>query len=161
LALEQGTLLAGHDTLGDRDAELRAQLLIALDAVIARLGPAGMHLSRIDALLLQPLEGRWSARLRAARARVLRDRGEMDACVEELERARATAEAGTRAAIGVELGEALLGQGRFDDAARTLQSVLDESAQDRRAQQRALGALGLVHHSRGRLDEAEARYAEA
>ncbi|UJR85471.1 Hypothetical protein I5071_75510 [Sandaracinus amylolyticus] len=167
LAAERESMLAAHDSIATRDdaeaVALRVDLLLALDAVIARLGPGGAHLGRLDAVIASPAlasDATRSTRVLVARARVLRDRGEMDACVRDLESARDRLSGG---AVRVELGEAWLAQGRFEDATSELELALSEARRDhdRRAEQRAHAALGLVHHGRGKLDVAQEHYALA
>ena len=182
IAAERENLFAAHDTLAesaerDRDADatiaLRIDLLLTLDPVLARLGPGGAHLARLDAALESSstsdarvslvLDEPRRARALVARARVRRDRGEMAVCVADLTRARDLLRGVERSAVRAELGEAWLAQGRFDEALLELETALHEAKEgdDRRTEQRAHAALGLLFHGRGQLERAEERYVEA
>ena len=184
LTAERDNLLAAHDALVDRapreglldrapregsteraeTVALQADLLLALDPLLARVGPGGAHLSRLSAVLASPeLDPGRRVRALVARARVLRDRGEMAACVADLEVSRDLLTGAERGAVRAELGEAWLAQGRFDEALAQLELALREaqSWNDPRTEQRARAALGLVHHGRGQLDLAETQYVEA
>lgn len=181
IAAERENLFAAHDALTENAAHranaqalaLRVDLLLTLDPMLARLGPGGAHLARLDAALQSPSQSDSSAReildeprqTRAlvARARVRRDRGEMAECVADLIRARDLLRGVERSAVRAELGEAWLAQGRFDEALLELETALGEAQRgnDRRTEQRVHAALGLVFHGRGQLERAEQKYVEA
>jgi len=184
IAAERENLFAAHDALAEsaeRDLSadvtiaLRIDLLLTLDPVLARLGPGGAHLTRLDAALQSSssdgearaqtlvLDEPRRTRALVARARVRRDRGEMAECVADLTRARDLLRGVERSAVRAELGEAWLAQGRFDEALQELETALHEAREgdDRRTEQRAQAALGLVFHGRGQLERAEEKYAAA
>ena len=168
IAAERDNLFAAHDALAENPAAatlgVRVDLLLTLDPMLARLGPGGAHLSRLDeALEASGLDETRRTRALVARARVRRDRGEMAGCVADLVRARDLLAGVERSAVRAELGEAWLAQGRFDEALSELETALAEAraGRDGRTEQRAHAALGLVHHGRGQLDLAEKKYIEA
>lgn len=165
LAKEREHFLAACDALranqDDEAALLRADLLLSIEPVFARLGPGGAHLPRVlEVLESRALDDERRARLQIARARVHRDRGEMSDCVRHLEIALELRRGSERGEVRSELGEALVAQGEFERARDQLEIALREaeSCCDRRIERRVRAALGLSHMGQGRLDEAQEHY---
>jgi predicted ATPase/Flp pilus assembly protein TadD len=166
LRAELENLLGVHDALAichPEQDDLRARLLLGVDAIVQRIGPGGLHQARLDAVLALPLSPVLEVPLRLARARLHRDAGQMPEGEEELERAIACSDETTRARVRADLGEALLARGALDEAEATLKTALADSkrTQDRLGEQKAQSKLGLVFHARGRLDEAQRCYEES
>ncbi len=172
LAAERSNLFAAEDAVAGLEptrgsVALRIRLLLAVDPVLARLGPSAAHRSRLDAVIAHAeslgLPAALRARAMGARGRAARDAGDPIGAVFDLSRAAELTDGVVSAALRADLGMALLAQGRFDDARRALHRAREvaRSAGDRQVEQSALARLGLCAHGTGALDEAKALYTEA
>ncbi|WP_437525051.1 tetratricopeptide repeat protein [Sorangium sp. So ce726] len=158
---------AGSEAVAER--ALRA--LCAIEPVLSTRGPFGAQLELLDRALAAAealaADPRVMARALAARGRARRLRGQADAALEDLERARAQAAALGAAAL---LSGILADLGVLHHGRRDMERARDHYAQalalhralgDRRAEGRVLGNLGALHHDERREGEAAAYYEQA
>ncbi|MGK3959238.1 tetratricopeptide repeat protein [Sorangium sp. So ce118] len=175
LAVAEGALAAaaeGAQGAGRRAAAERAlRALCAVEPVLSTRGPFGAQLEPLDRALAaaeqlaaDPLV---VARALAARGRARRLRGQAEAALEDLGRAR-----GQAAALGAEallsgivadLGVLHHGRREMERAREHYEQALalHRALGDRRAEGRALGNLGALHHDERREGEAAAYYERA
>ncbi|AGP40209.1 ATP-binding protein [Sorangium cellulosum] len=166
-AAAEGTVAAAPRAAAER--ALRA--LSAIEPVLSTRGPFGAQLELLDRALAAAealaADPRVVARALAARGRARRLRGQAEAALEDLERARAQAAALDEAALlsGILADLGVLHHGRRDmERARGHYEqalALHRALGDRRAEGRALGNLGALHHDERREAEAAAYYERA
>ncbi|WP_437722270.1 ATP-binding protein [Sorangium sp. So ce861] len=152
-------------------AERALRALSAIEPVLSTRGPFGAQLELLDRALAAAealaADPRVVARALAARGRARRLRGQAEAALEDLERARAQAAALGEAALlsGILADLGVLHHGRRDmERARDHYEqalALHRALGDRRAEGRALGNLGALHHDERREAEAAAYYERA
>ncbi|WP_437935764.1 ATP-binding protein [Sorangium sp. So ce341] len=152
-------------------AERALRALSAIEPVLSTRGPFGAQLELLDRALAAAealaADPRVVARALAARGRARRLRGQAEAALEDLERARAQAAALDEAALlsGILADLGVLHHGRRDmERARDHYEqalALHRALGDRRAEGRALGNLGALHHDERREAEAAAYYERA
>ncbi|WP_437314998.1 ATP-binding protein [Sorangium sp. So ce385] len=152
-------------------AERALRALSAIEPVLSTRGPFGAQLELLDRALAAAealaADPRVVARALAARGRARRLRGQAEAALEDLERARAQAAALGEAAL---LSGILADLGVLHHGRREMERARDHYEQalalhralgDRRAEGRALGNLGALHHDERREAEAAAYYERA
>ncbi|MGK4001617.1 tetratricopeptide repeat protein [Sorangium sp. So ce1036] len=152
-------------------AERALRALCAIEPVLSTRGPFGAQLELLDRALAAaeelPADPGVVARALAARGRARRLRGQAEAALADLERARAQA-----AALGAEalLSGILADLGVLHHGRREMERARDHYEQalalhralgDRRAEGRVLGNLGALHHDERREEEAAAYYERA
>ncbi|WP_437575376.1 ATP-binding protein [Sorangium sp. So ce887] len=152
-------------------AERALRALSAIEPVLSTRGPFGAQLELLDRALAAAeslaAHPRVVAGALAARGRARRLRGQAEAALEDLERARAQA-----AALGAEalISGILADLGVLHHGRREMERARDHYEQalalhralgDRRAEGRALGNLGALHHDERREGEAAAYYERA
>ncbi|XXY53422.1 tetratricopeptide repeat protein [Sorangium sp. So ce269] len=174
-AAAEGALAAaaeGAQGAGRRAAAERAlRALCAVEPVLSTRGPFGAQLELLDRALAaaeqlaaDPLI---VARALAARGRARRLRGQADAALEDLGRARAQAAAlGAEALLSgivADLGVLHHGRREMERAREHYEQALalHRALGDRRAEGRALGNLGALHHDERREGEAAGYYERA
>jgi len=171
LTLEADNLRTAYERLGldSEHAGTRARLVLALEPVLSLRGPFDRYRQMLDEVAADSaaLEPEIAARVARARARALRQRGQLEASMVELERARALlpafARGVLRAELSVDCGEIEQERGRFDEARAHYAEALTgaNAAGFVHARARAHAGLGLSCHGQGRLDEAFAFYEQA
>ncbi|WP_437333351.1 ATP-binding protein [Sorangium sp. So ce394] len=152
-------------------AERALRALSAIEPVLSTRGPFGAQIELLDRALAAAealaADLRVVARALAARGRARRLRGQAEAALEDLERARAQAAALGEATLlsGILADLGVLHHGRRDmERARDHYEqalALHRALGDRRAEGRALGNLGALHHDERREAEAAAYYERA
>ncbi|AUX36127.1 MULTISPECIES: tetratricopeptide repeat protein [Sorangium] len=152
-------------------AERALRALSAIEPVLSTRGPFGAQLELLDRALAAAealaADPGVAARALAARGRARRLRGQAEAALDDLERARAQAAALGEAAL---LSGILADLGVLHHGRREMERARDHYEQalalhralgDRRAEGRALGNLGALHHDERREAEAAAYYERA
>ena len=159
LAAHRRTLLRGYE-----GAELALEAALALDPLLAAVGPATLRLSLLDAALRAADRGdvRVELRVRALEARAdanrLMGRG-LDAVADAQAALTFATSSGARAAVGRvlrSLAMLALMQGKLAEGRGLLERActIDRETHQRREEGRALGLLGSVAALEGHLDVA-------
>ncbi|WP_437620425.1 ATP-binding protein [Sorangium sp. So ce1151] len=163
---------AGPQGAGRRAAAERAlRALCAVEPVLSTRGPFGAQLELLDRALAAAEQLAAAplvvARALAARGRARRLRGQAEAALEDLGRARAQAAAlGAEALLSgivADLGVLHHGRREMERAREHYEQALalHRALGDRRAEGRALGNLGALHHDERREGEAAGYYERA
>ena len=156
-----------HTALGRGELALAADVLLALDPVLATRGPFDLHQALLDEILQRAavLGPETRSRLHEARGNVHRTRGALDRAIASFRvgLAQAPPESAAEGSLVANLGIALHERGRLGEAgdhhhrARDLFAALG----DRRGEARALGSLAILQQEQGAFAGAETSYREA